>query len=507
MTKTKKKKKGFKFPSAFTVLFIVLIFAAVLTYCIPAGLYSKLQYNEDQTFTITQANGEQKTVKATQEVLKENNIQVPLKNFEDGSIKKPIAIPGTYKRIKQAPQGPKDVLFAPILGVSDSVDIIVFVLILGGIVGLLNKTGTFNAGMAALSKVTEGKEFLMIAIVFILIALGGTTFGLAEETIALYPILLPVFVACGYDAMVVIATLYLGSSVGTMFSTVNPFSVVIASNAAGISFNQGQIFRLIGLIASSILTIWYIRRYANKVKADPSQSIVAEDMPRIKERFLKDYDPDNVPEFTLKKKITLIIFASAFIIMIWGVQSQGWWFTEMSALFLAVAIIIMFLSGFEEQKAISVFMEGAADLVGVALIIGVARGINIILDNGFVSDTLLFYASNIIHGMSGLVFAWVQMAIFSVLGIFIPSSSGLATLSMPIMAPLADTVHVGRDVVVSAYNFGQGWMSYITPTGLIIATLEMVGVTYDKWLKWVIKLLIMTIILSIVVLSVQTLMG
>ena len=499
-----KKKRKFKFPSAFTVLFIVLIFASFLTYVIPAGLYDKLQYNPDNTFTITRTDGQKETLKATQEVLKKNHIEVPLKNFTDGSIKKPIAIPNSYKKIKQSPQGPLAVLYAPIQGVSESVDIIIFVLIMGGIVGLLNKTGTFNAGMSALSKKTKGREFLMIAIIFFLIALGGTTFGLAEETIALYPILLPVFIATGYDAMVVIATLYLGSSVGTMFSTVNPFSVVIASNAAGISFSDGQIFRLIGLILSSIITIWYIRRYANMVKNDPSKSIVAEDMPRIKERFLSDYDPDNVPDFTIKMKISLTIFILAFVVMIWGVQSQGWWFTEMSALFLAVAIIIMFLSGFDESKAISVFIQGASELVGVALIIGVARGTNIILDNGFVSDSLLHYASNLINGMSGTVFAWVQMAIFSVLGIFIPSSSGLATLSMPIMAPLADTVHVGRDVVVSAYNFGQGWMSYITPAGLIIATLEMVGVTYDKWLKWVIKLLGMTIVLALIILSIQT---
>lgn len=498
------KKKKFKFPSAFTVLFIVLIFASFLTYVIPAGLYDKLQYNADNTFTITKTNGETNTVKATQDILRENHIDIPLKNFVDGSIKKPIAIPNTYKKIHQSPQGPLDILYAPIKGVTESVDIIIFVLIMGGIVGLLNKTGTFNAGMAALSKKTKGREFLMIAIVFILIALGGTTFGLAEETIALYPILLPVFIATGYVTMVVIATLYLGSSVGTMFSTVNPFSVVIASNAAGISFNEAQIYRLIGLVLSSIITIWYIRRYATMVKNDPSKSIIADEMPRIRERFLSDYDPNNSPEFTFRMKLSLLLFVSSFVVMIWGVQSQGWWFSEMSALFLAVSIIIMFLSGFEESKAVSVFIQGASELVGVALIIGVARGTNIILDSGYVSDSLLHYATNFINGMSGTVFAWVQMAIFSVMGIFIPSSSGLATLAMPIMAPLADTVHVGRDVVVSAYNFGQGWMSYITPAGLIIASLEMVGITYDKWLKWVSKLLVATIILALIILSVQT---
>lgn len=177
----------------------------------------------------------------------------------------------------------------------------------------------------------------------------------------------------------------------------------------------------------------------------------------------------------------------------------------MSGVFLVAGIIIMFLSGLPEKKAVSTFMDGASDLVSVALIIGVARGINIILDNGFISDTLLYNATNLISGMSGVVFSWVQMAIYSILGIFIPSSSGLAALSMPIMAPLADAVNVGRDVVVSAYNFGQGWMAYITPTGLVIATLELVGVTYDKWFKWVIKLLGITILISLAVLTLQVL--
>ena len=175
--------------------------------------------------------------------------------------------------------------------------------------------------------------------------------------------------------------------------------------------------------------------------------------------------------------------------MVWGVASQEWWFGEMSGLFLAIALIIMFLSGLGEKKAVEVFIDGASDLVGVVLIIGVARGINIIMDNGMISDTLLFYASGIIENMSRGIFAVVQMIIFTVLGFFIPSSSGLATLSMPIMAPLADTVNVSRALVVTAYNWGHGLVQFITPTGLILATLEMVDVTYNKWLKFVLPLM------------------
>lgn len=173
----------------------------------------------------------------------------------------------------------------------------------------------------------------------------------------------------------------------------------------------------------------------------------------------------------------LALLVLAFPIMIWGVPFQGWWFEEMSALFLGVGIINIVLSNLGEKKAVNTFLDGAADLVSVALIIGVARGINLIMDQGMISDTILFYTSNIIGNMNGVLFSSVQMLLFSILGIFIPSSSGLATLSMPIVAPLADAVNVGRDVVVSAYNYGQGWMSFITPTGLILATSEKVDVS------------------------------
>lgn len=489
MAEKEKKKKG-GFPSAFTVLFIVLILAVILTYIVPAGSYERLSYvGEDKTFVIEDQNGEETVYPATQETLDDLNIIMDLEKFEDGSINKPVAIPDTYKGIEQQPQGILDFIMASVNGVMDTVDIMIFVLILGGIIGLMNETGTFDAGMAALSRKTKGKQFLIVIIVTVLTALGGTTFGMAEETIAFYPILLPIFLTAGYDAIVGIGAIYLGAAVGQMFSTVNPFSIVIASDAAGISFKEGLEFRIISLVLATIIFIVYMYRYSKKVKEDPKNSIIYNDKEKIEDRFLKDYDPNNVVDFTWQRVLTLIIFAGGFPVMVWGVASQEWWFGEMSGLFLAIALIIMFLSGLGEKKAVEVFIDGASDLVGVVLIIGVARGINIIMDNGMISDTLLYYASGIIENMSRGIFAVVQMIIFTVLGFFIPSSSGLATLSMPIMAPLADTVNVSRALVVTAYNWGHGLVQFITPTGLILATLEMVDVTYNKWLKFVLPLM------------------
>ncbi len=175
--------------------------------------------------------------------------------------------------------------------------------------------------------------------------------------------------------------------------------------------------------------------------------------------------------------------------MIYGVSSLDWWFAEMTALFLVTGIIIGFLSKLGEKEFVNQFVTGAADLMSVALVIGVARSINLVLENGMISDTILNFFSNAIAGMNGNIFIVLMLLIFIVLGFFIPSSSGLAVLSIPIMAPLADSVGLSRDVIISAYVYGLGLISFITPTGLILATLEMVDVTYDKWLKFIMPLM------------------
>lgn len=485
MQKTKKKMS---FPTAYTVLFIVLILAAILTHVVPAGSYGKLLYDDStQNFVVTSADGSTKEYEGTQATLDELGIKIDVSKFTDGSIYKAVAIPNTYEQLESKPQGIKEVIQAPIKGVYETIDIIMFVFVIGGIIGVLNNSGAFDAGFASLSRATRGREYLLIVIVTFLIALGGTTFGLAEETIALYPILVPVFMVAGYDAIVCIAALYMGSSIGTMFSTVNPFSSVIASNAAGIAFTNGLIFRTVGLVIATIITVVYIIKYAEKIKKDPSKSLIFNQKEDLEKKFLNQNK--EVPEFTGRRKLMLTLFTAAFGVMIWGVSSQGWWFLEMTSLFLVVGIIICAISGMGEKESVHHFVAGAADLVGVALTVGVARAVNLILDNGLISDSILNSATHVVQGMNGGIFAILMLFIFSVLGFFIPSSSGLAVLSMPIMAPLADTVGLPRDVVVSAYQYGQGLMAFITPTGLILVTLSMVDVTYDKWLKFIMPLM------------------
>lgn len=459
------KKKKISFPSALTVLFIVLIFAAILTAVVPAGLYSKLTYNADyDVFEITTPEGEVTEMAPTQESLDELGVTGNLNKFLDGSISKPIAVPGTYERVDQEPQGVFKILLAAISGVYDTIDIILFVFILGGCIGVLNYMGAFNAAIAALSKVTKSKEYILIILITIIIAAGGTTFGLAEETIALYPILVPVFLA------------------------------------AGISLADGMGIRGVALVLGTLITLIYILRYAKKVKEDPTKSICYDQYEHHMQKFGHQGE---VPEFTGKMKLSLLVFGVSFGVLVWGLVAQGWWFDNMTALFLACAILLAFTSGIGEKNFMDQFIGGAADLMGVALVVGVARGINIILEDGMISDTILEFFSGAISGMNPIVFIILMMLVFIVLGFFISSSSGLAVLSIPIMAPLADTVGVSRSAIVSAYAYGLGLISFITPTGLILASLAMVDVTYDKWLKFIMPLMGMTTVFSAIMLIIQ----
>lgn len=500
-------KKKFEFPSAYSVMIIVMILVAGLTFLVPAGKYAKLAYNADSNvFVLESPNGETKDLPATQETLDKLGINANLEKFTDGSIGKPVGVPGSYEKVKSNPQGLEEILKAPIKGLYDTIDIMAFVLVIGGLVGIVNNTGSFTAGIATLSRRLKGKELWLIVIITTLISIGGTTFGLAEETIAFYPIIVPIFIAAGYDAIVAIASIYLGSCIGTLSSTVNPFSTIIASDTAGINWTTGIQMRFAMLIIGTIICIMYIIRYAEKVKKDPTKSLIYDQKEEIEARFLSNDGDGSVPEFTGRRKLILAIFGSAFAVMVWGVSKAGWWFEEMTALFLAITLIVGVLAQIKEKEFVSEFVQGASELLGVALLIGIARGVTIIMDSGLISDTILYSATGLIKGMGAAMFSTTMFFIYSVLGFFIASSSGLAVLSMPIMAPLADVVGVGREVIVNAYQYGQGLISFITPTGLILASLAMVNVTYDKWLKFVMPLVGIIAGLSIVMLAVGTML-
>ncbi|MRN07298.1 YfcC family protein [Lactobacillus sp. 0.1XD8-4] len=493
MDKTVSKQRPrfkLKMPGAFTILFFLTVIAVMLTWVIPAGSYSKLTYANDH-LQVVQPNGDKNVYPATQATLKKLNLQINIDQFKSGAINKPISVPGTYERLKQHPAKISDIFTSMVEGTIESVDIMIFILVLGGLIGVVKASGAFESGLAALSTKTKGKEFILVFLVTVLLALGGTLCGIEEEAVAFYPILAPVFIAMGYDSIVCVGAIFLASSLGTTFSVINPFSVVIASNAAGTTFTQGMSGRIVGLIVAVICLLFYLHWYARHVQKDPQFSYSYDDKAKFDQMWAMDTSEERDQRFTTKKKIILILFSCAFPIMIWGVMARGWAFPNMASAFLTIAIIIMFLTcfgkrdGLGEYKTTTAFSDGAASLVGVSLIIGLARGINKVLNDGYISDTILFQSSKLVAHMNGGLFIIVMMFVFFVLGFIVPSSSGLAVLAMPILAPLADTVHIPRYTVVTAYQFGQYAMLFLAPTGLVMATLQMLDMRYSHWLRFV----------------------
>lgn len=484
-----------KFPTAQTILLIITAITVLLTWIIPSGKYETLAYTSDSNQFILKGKETSINLKATQHTLDSLAIKIPLEKFTKGEIWKPINIPNTFYYLESEPQGIVSFLKAPVKGIIQAADIIFFVLVLGGAIGIMNFSGAFDAGISSLAKMLKGKEFLLIIIITILIALGGTTFGLAEETIAFYPILIPVFLRARYDAMVALASVYIGSSIGTMISTVNPFSTIIASNVAGINWTTGLTARIIFLIIGTLVCIAYIIWYGKKVQQNPSKSIIYTQKEAIEKHYFANKTISET--LNLPQRFALIIFLLCFVVMIYGVSQLEWWFEEMTAVFLTGAIIIGLLLRIKEQQFVTEFIKGASDLLGVALIIGIARGVSVIMEEGMIIDTVLFHASNVTSGMNKGLFANMMMLIYSGLSFFIPSSSGMAVLTMPIFAPLADTVGLGREIIVDAYQLGQGLFAFINPTGLILATLAIVNVTYDKWLKFVMPLVGILLVLII----------
>ena len=355
-----------------------------------------------------------------------------------------------------------------------------------------------NMGVGYLAHLLKGREGILIILLTTLLVLGGTSFGLAEETLAFYPMLVPIFLAAGYDLIVPLAVIYIGSNVGSMASTTNPFAVIIASDAAGVDWTSGLYVRLTALVLCVLISIIYIIRYAEKVKKHPEKSIVyGVALPEI----YASNTAEKTTTLKLSTKIELLVFALSFIVMIVGVSQWEWWFGEMTALFLVAAIAIAVLQRCGEEAFVQHFIAGARDLLGVAFIIGIARGVSFILNDGQISGTILHYATDLVQGMSPILFLPMLMLIFGVLSLFIASSSGMAVLTMPIIGSLASVVGVEGHSVVSAYLFGMGVMALITPTGLILPSLAMVNVNYRQWLRFCMPLvLIFTVVLMVLLL-------
>ena len=459
-----------RFPTAYTILFGLIIAVAGLTWYLPAGQYERAM-NE--------------------------------------TLGKEAPLPGTYEEVARAPQGLLDIIMAPIKGFYDpasyaanAIDVSLFVLVIGGFLGVVNATGAVTAGIERAMVRLRGREKWMIPILMALFAAGGTTYGMAEETLAFYVLLIPIMIAAGYDALTAVAVIMLGAGIGVLGSTINPFSTAIASNAAGIPFTQGIWLRVAILVIGWAICVAYVMRYAERVRRDPSKSLVAEMKDANEAHFLRERPLVGKGEFTARQKLILALFAASFGVMIWGVSSQGWWMAEMSALFLAAAILIGTIAWIGEKPFTTAFVDGARDLLGVALIIGLARGIVVIMDQGKITDTVLHAFESRVTGLSDVAFVNALFGAEALLSFLVPSTSGLAVLSMPVLAPLSDFAGVGRELAVTAFQTAIGLTNLIAPTyAVVIGGLAIGRVPYHRWLRFMLPLLVILTALCMGMLS------
>jgi uncharacterized ion transporter superfamily protein YfcC len=344
-------------------------------------------------------------------------------------------------------------------------------------------------------------------------ALGGTSYGMAEESLAFYALVITVLIAAGYDALTGAAVVLLGCGIGVVGSTINPFATGIASGIAGVSISDGLVGRLVILIVGLAIGIAFVLRYAERIRKDPSKSLVYDMKAENEARFRPETEGGEIV-LTGTHKVILAVFALAFVVMIYGVipwEDMGipiptwwWWFPEMTASFLLFAIIIGLIGRMGETQLTTSFVDGSRDLLGVALIIGIARGITVIMNNGQITDTVLHWVEQALGDTGQAAFALVMFALFLPLSFLIPSSSGLATVAMPITAPLAGFVNVETSLVVTAYQSASGIMNLFIPTSAVVmGGLAIARVPYGTYLKWVWPLLALLTLLVVVVLTVS----
>ncbi|HBH3803311.1 TPA: YfcC family protein [Clostridioides difficile] len=458
------KKKKFTMPQTLTIIFSLIVLMAILTWIVPSGNFERVDI--------------------------------------DG---RSVVVAGTYEKAPSNPQGITDVFTAPINGFIDAAEVVGFVLIVGGAFGIVNKTGAIEAVIAHTVNKMKKFQFLIIPISMILFGLGGTTFGMSEETLPFYMIFIPLMTSMGYDSLTAVATVFIGATAGFGAATTNPFSVGIAQALSQIVPGSGIEFRVVMFIIYMAISIGFVMMYANKVKKDPKKSLVHDIS--LNQELMVNSDT-NIKEFTKREAMVIAIFTIGMAIMIYGVLRLEWYITEIAMIFTAIGIISGIASGLKQDEIVNSFISGAGDLITAGLCIAFARGIVIIAENGFIIDTILNSAANLLNGLPKTIFINLTFLIEGLIAFLIPSASGLASLTIPVLAPLGDLVDVSRQMIVTAYQFGIGVTNLITPTsGVLMGALAVANIPWSKWVRFVIPLMVVLTILVMAFLTIGLYLG
>ena len=428
-----------------------------------------------------------------------------------------------------------DFLLSPILGFSDAVDVCVFILILGGFLAIINKTGALETGIKVLVKKLKGNEIVLIPILMFIFSVGGTTYGMLEETVGFYVLLAATMVAAGYDTIVGSAIVLLGAGSGVLGSTVNPFAVGVAVSSLpeGVTANQGLLIftGLILWITTLLISIIFVMNYAKKVQEDKGSTFLSlQEQKAMEKKFIKEEDSKDKKKdvkLSIKQRITLILLGLTFVVMIigfipWGdfnvtifdkftgwltgTSLGGWYFAEASVWFFVMAIIIGIINRFKEKEIVDTFVDGANDMIAVILIIAVARGASVLMGVTYLDNYIIYNSADLLSNLPELAFVPLNYLLHVVLSILVPSSSGLAVLSTPIMGGLASTLGYNVEVTIMTFVSANGLVNLITPTcGAIMGGLALAKVEYTTWFKWAFKVVLTIAVANILDLELITL--
>ena len=445
-----------------------------------------------------------------------------------------------------------DFCTAPILGFADALPVCLFVMILGGFLGMMTETGALDNGIAVLVQKLKGNEIMLVPVLMLIFSLGGTTYGMCEETVPFYALLAATMMAAGFDPMVGAATVLLGAGCGCLGSTVNPFAVGAAVDAltgVDIAVNQSIIIGLGAVlwIVTTAMSIVFVMNYAKKVKADKGSTILSmQELKDAEEAHGKAASEVNKEvKLTGRQKGVLIAFAFTFVVMIvgfipladlnegvanffdagavydadgntvvqgWSALITGlpigqWYFDEASTWFFLMAILIGIIGGLSEKQIVNTFITGAADMMSVVLVIALARGISVLMANTGLDVYVLDAAANALAGLSGVIFAPMSFLVYFGLSFLIPSTSGMATVSMPIMGPLAVKLGFSPEVMVMIFSAAIGVVNLFTPTsGAIMGGLALAKIEWTTWLKFALKLIVALSVVCAVILTVACVM-
>lgn len=470
--------KQFKVPHVYAIILALMVIFAVLTWIVPSGSYQRQE-----------VNGREVTVAGTYEQSEKTYIDEETGDEVD------------------LRQGVFDVLQAPTRGIQEAIEVVAFILIVGGSFQVITKTGAITSGMGRVVRRFKNKDILIIPIAMVLFALGGTSFGMAEETLPFFAIFMPIMMAMGFDSMTAFMVVFVGARTGYIASTINPFNVLIAQGILGIQGNPQLWLRMIAWVVLTAVAITWVVLYARRVKKNPESSITFEDDIAKKVEFAADESALDA-EFTGRQKGVLAVFIAGMCLIIWGLVTQGWYMNEISAVFLAMGLLAGVIAGFSQDVIAQEFVAGIADFAFSAIVVGLARGILVIASDGMIIDTILNALATGLGGIPAVLFTTLLYAVENLLAILVPSSSGLAALTAPIFGPLTELMGLNPEAAVWALSMGSATMSLICPTSaILVAGLGVCKIKLGQWWKTVWKFFLVVSLINIVFVAISGLIA